>query len=271
MRRMLRTILCTALSAALLLGGGTQANAALTDVYYEKEGQVDYGDVYWPILVDGFYCVLNPLTGKATIEGAKCSGTVLKFPEKISYDGQSYTVTEVKELFTKENPRNIYQEELDRELYENKDQIQTMIVPGTVSNFGMDLYTWDGLKRVRLQGRVGRGNFTQTHTNAKITLDSGNKKYKVVKYGVYSKSGKTLAATFGKKTSFTVKKGTTKIGDYAFRYYKSLKKLTLPATVKYIGKGTFEGVKKSCKIYVPDKNVKRLVLRSGFKGKVVVK
>lgn len=128
MRRMLRTILCTALSAALLLGGGTQANAALTDVYYEKEGQVDYGDVYWPILVDGFYCVLNPLTGRATIEGAKCSGTVLKF-----------------------------------------------------------------------------------------------------------------------------------------------QKLTLPATVKYIGKGTFEGIKKSCKIYVPDKNVKRLVLRSGFKGKVVVK
>lgn len=37
------------------------------------------------------------------------------------------------------------------------------------------------------------------------------------------------------------------------------------------GTQAFEGVKKSCKIYVPDKNVKRLVLRSGFKGKVVVK
>lgn len=38
------------------------------------------------------------------------------------------------------------------------------------------------------------------------------------------------------------------------------------------GTQAFEGVKKSCcKIYVPDKNVKRLILRSGFKGKVVVK
>ncbi len=84
------------------------------------------------------------------------------------------------------------------------------------------------------------GNFTALKT---IQVNSGNPSLKAVGGVLFTKDGKTLLrfpAGSG-KTAYTVPAGTKKLNSYAFMNCKTLKSVTVPASVTEIGFGVFAG------------------------------
>ena len=75
----------------------------------------------------------------------------------------------------------------------------------------------------------------------KFNVASGNKWYRSYKGVLYTKNGKKLITVPRKYTAKTVKvkKGTTKIADFAFSFCTNIKKVILPDTVKVIEQNAF--------------------------------
>ena len=128
--------------------------------------------------------------------------------------------------------------------YQNKDSVEKIIIPNGIKQVYMrGLHTWKNLKEIHIPASVKGKHLYLSHTNGKIVIDKNNKKYKTSGNGVYTKDTKKLRATFGTKKTFTVKKGTKSVEMDAFRYYKKLKKVKFPSSVKSVDITTFNGCK----------------------------
>lgn len=72
-----------------------------------------------------------------------------------------------------------------------------------------------------------------------IGLDAGNPVYKVVDGVLYTKDMKRLVTGLGGLTSVAIPSGVVDIGDHAFRCCRKLKSVTIPMSVKCIGRDAF--------------------------------
>ncbi len=84
------------------------------------------------------------------------------------------------------------------------------------------------------------------------TVAKENRNYCSVNGVLFRKDQRTLVSyPAGKTGSYTVPKGVTRIGDYAFNGRKKLSKITLPSTLKEIGAYSFGGCTKLKTIALP--------------------
>lgn len=207
--------------------------AAPDDVYYKKN--INYGSYWNPIFVDGYYCELyHPKTIYAT----ECKGKVLEFPTVIPYNHKYHKITTISEKFS-QSEDDMYGYFPG---YTNKDSVEKIMIPNGIKKVDLlSLHTWKNLKEFHIPQSVVGKHLYLSHTKGKIVIDKKNKKYKTSGTGVYTKDTKKLRATFGRKKTFTIKKGTKCVEWEAFLGYEDLKKVIVPSSVNSMNLTAFQG------------------------------
>ncbi len=91
--------------------------------------------------------------------------------------------------------------------------------------------------------RIGEHVFSNCRSLTSIEVDENNQYYKDIDGNLYSKDGKTLIqyATGKIDTSYAVPDGVEIIGDYAFKYCRSLVSVVIGNSVTSIGSYAFAG------------------------------
>lgn len=184
--------------------------------------------------------------------------------------------------------------------------LKELTIPDSVTSIGEECF-WGctAIERISIGKNVttiGDRAFFQCRALQKIKIDSQNHSLKMQSGILYNQEEQTLLFCLpSKKTNFTIQNGTRKIAELAFSYQKSLKHITIPASVEsveggaflhcsklrritfqkhskciFIGKhyyyrdgyeenyGAFEGCKKLTKLSFPDRI--RYIGDSSFKG-----
>ena len=102
--------------------------------------------------------------------------------------------------------------------------------------------------------KIDESAFSRCTSLKRITVDEDNAEYKSVDGNLYTKDGKVLVhcAADNVGTSFTVPKGVTVIGAFAFSYCKSLTSVTIPDGVESIGRYAFISCTGLTDVVIPD-------------------
>ena len=158
--------------------------------------------------------------------------------------------------------------EIPYQLFYDKDQITSIVVPEGVTQIGDEAFGWcRNLTSVTLPSTLetlGQSVFEGCENLISI-VDKNGKFLKTVDGIVYTADGSRIIAVLAsasgevhiaegvteilpklfngnsRVTSVAVPEGVTQIGDYAFSYCENLISVMLPSTLETIGKSVFEG------------------------------
>ena len=182
---------------------------------------------------DGFTYLYSDKKNTATIVAIPMEQKKVAVPEKIN--GKTVTKIELMDVFSCSS-NYYFRDEFYGEHEDNPvPKVEYLSIPKTVKV--INIYAGIGLT----EGYCGELQSYLVHLK-KFNVASGNKWYRSYKGVLYTKNGKKLITVPRKYTAKTVKvkKGTTKIADFAFSFCTNIKKVILPDTVKVIEQNAFE-------------------------------
>lgn len=117
-------------------------------------------------------------------------------------------------------------------------------IPAGVAKVGeMAFYSCEKLTKVSLPASVQymEGDFSECKALETITVDAGNTYFYAANGGLVKTEGKVLLCCPPAKTSFVVPNDVLKFDTYAFNNCVYLTTLTIPASLKYLDGGAFDG------------------------------
>lgn len=192
----------------------------------------------------------------AVFNGQDCTGTVLKVPETLELLDHEFKINSVYLLSMR---------------CKNRSQVRRIEIPEGVKKVNLSLdKKWKNLKVIAFPKSIKNVYISNGHIPCKVTFPKGAK-YEFRQNGIYNKKSKNLLAACGKSKTFRIKEGTKGINSCAFLGYSELKKLYVPSSLKVTYKDAFQGLTKSCTVYVPNEKIRQLVLDNGCKAKIVIK
>ena len=221
------------LCAATIFSKSTTANAddryvKLCERYFTEFAE-DYGKFGQK---DGFTYLYSDKKNTATIVAIPMEQKKVAVPGKIN--GKTVTKIELMDVFSCSS-NYYFRDEFYGEHEDNPvPKVEYLSIPKTVKV--INIYAGIGLT----EGYCGELQSYLVHLK-KFNVASANKWYRSYKGMLYTKNGKKLLLVPRKYMAKTVKvkKGTTKIADFAFSFCTNIKKVILPDTVKVIGQSAF--------------------------------
>ena len=221
------------LCAATIFSKSTTANAddryvKLCERYFTEFAE-DYGKFGQK---DGFTYLYSDKKNTATIVAIPMEQKKVAVPEKIN--GKTVTKIELMDVFSCSS-NYYFRDEFYGEHEDNPvPKVEYLSIPKTVKV--INIYAGIGLT----EGYCGELQSYLVHLK-KFNVASANKWYRSYKGMLYTKNGKKLLLVPRKYMAKTVKvkKGTTKIADFAFSFCTNIKKVILPDTVKVIEQNAF--------------------------------
>ena len=221
------------LCAATIFSKSTTANAddryvKLCERYFTEFAE-DYGKFGQK---DGFTYLYSDKKNTATIVAIPMEQKKVAVPGKIN--GKTVTKIELMDVFSCSS-NYYFRDEFYGEHEDNPvPKVEYLSIPKTVKV--INIYAGIGLT----EGYCGELQSYLVHLK-KFNVASANKWYRSYKGMLYTKNGKKLLLVPRKYMAKTVKvkKGTTKIADFAFSFCTNIKKVILPDTVKVIEQNAF--------------------------------
>jgi hypothetical protein len=134
--------------------------------------------------------------------------------------------------------------------------LTSITIPDSVTSIGSSaLWGCSSLSSITIPDSVtsiGESAFSRCTSLTEISVTPGNASYKSIDGVVFSKDDKDLlVCPAGKSGYYTVPKGVTKIGNYAFYTCNNLTSITIPESVTSIGDLVFLGCDGLTSINIP--------------------
>ena len=207
-------------------------NCISSTAYYELKYRNDYSGSYQNVKIDNIYYDLSIIGHKdgeysvyATYPVVR--GEVLKIPDKISFKGRKYKVTDVSF-----DPQESYNANSElpakiilpyKTIYLPKYETALHISPNTKLPNLRKIYIPENLKDL---------NSLADMPKLKVIIDKKNPYIKMKNGAVYSKNGKRLLTLVNSKKTYKIPEGTTYI-DFGFgRVNKTVEKIVLPSSLE---------------------------------------
>ena len=233
---------------------------------------------------DGIYYDILSETEVAVADApfaAPYSGDVV-IPSQVSYDGGTYTVTEIGDYAfcgsgvtlvsmpntVKTIDHHAFYTCFELTKVEMSSQVEyignmafdscgitSIELPNTLKRIGEEAFSESMLESVDIPASVETIEgmaFAYTENLAKINVDVENKVYCSIDGVLYDKHVNVLIACPAKKTEIEIPIGVLTIGDAAFGYCRNLKDFDMPRNIVSIGIAAFEGCVSLTKVELPD-------------------
>lgn len=134
-------------------------------------------------------------------------------------------------------------EKIENYVFFECQSLKEITIPNHVTSIGEECFLGCiSLKKMKIGKnlmQIGKGNFVQCKSLRQITVNPGNQYFFTKNGCFYEKENGILHFNYQPSSFISIKKGTKKIGAYAFAYQKILQKVTIPSSVTEIGGGAF--------------------------------